>query len=243
MDRRIFLGTTALGLMSTALSALADDKKKRKPKDGHPRDGGPGSGTGGTGSTGGGVKSRADRHRRRHGRRVSRQVPSVVGRWPRRHLDRAHADLHIPHHEQPGPHRPAYPASQACSDDKLRNLYGITTVFGDVVTIDPDAVKARLADGATLQADRIVLAPGIDFDPVPGLGTSDRRPHAWKTGPQTALLANQLAAWLTAVFQYDAATASMTTVPAASGASVGWNTENFREMNKWFTALMADSFA
>ena len=51
------------------------------------------------------------------------------------------------------------------------------------------------------------------------------------------------AAWLTAVFQYNATTASMQAVAASSAASVGWDSGNFREMNTWFTALMADTFA
>ncbi|MBE2262040.1 MAG: FAD-dependent oxidoreductase [Burkholderiaceae bacterium] len=78
--------------------------------------------------------------------------------------------------------------------DTLRSKYGITTVFGDVVAIDPVAVKVTLADGTVLGADRIVMSPGIEFDAVPGLGTSDRMPHAWKAGPQTSLLASQLSA-------------------------------------------------
>ena len=76
--------------------------------------------------------------------------------------------------------------------DTLRSKYGITTVFGDVVAIDPVGVKVTLADGTVLTADRIVMAPGISFDAVPGLGTSDKMPHAWQAGPQTALLASQL---------------------------------------------------
>ena len=51
------------------------------------------------------------------------------------------------------------------------------------------------------------------------------------------------AAWLTAVFQYNATTASMQAVASSSAASVGWDSGNFREMNTWFNALMADSFA
>lgn len=78
--------------------------------------------------------------------------------------------------------------------DTLRSKYGITTVFGDVVAIDPVAVKVTLANGTTLTADRIVMAPGISFDAVPGLGASDKMPHAWQAGPQTTLLANQLKA-------------------------------------------------
>lgn len=78
--------------------------------------------------------------------------------------------------------------------DALRSRYGVDVVLGDVTAIDPVGVKVTLASGQVLTADRIVLAPGIEFDAVPGLGTSDRMPHAWKAGAQTSLLASQLAA-------------------------------------------------
>ena len=78
------------------------------------------------------------------------------------------------------------------SYDRLKASYGINVVVGDVVGIDPVGVKVTLAGGQTLAADRIVMAPGIDFDPVPGLANTDAMPHAWKAGPQTALLASQL---------------------------------------------------
>jgi NADH dehydrogenase FAD-containing subunit len=80
------------------------------------------------------------------------------------------------------------------SYDTLRSRYGVNVVLGDVVGIDPVGVKVTLASGQVLSADRIVLAPGIEFDAVPGLGTSERMPHAWKAGTQTSLLASQLAA-------------------------------------------------
>ena len=51
------------------------------------------------------------------------------------------------------------------------------------------------------------------------------------------------ASWLEAVFQYNPATAAMVASVAGSGASAGWNSDNFEDMNEWFTALMADSFA
>jgi hypothetical protein len=35
----------------------------------------------------------------------------------------------------------------------------------------------------------------------------------------------------------------MVPVAASSGASTGWNSENFEDMGEWFNALMADSFA
>ena len=78
--------------------------------------------------------------------------------------------------------------------DALRSKYGVTVVFGDVVAVDPVTAKVTLADKTVLTADRIVMAPGIEFDTVPGLGASDKMPHAWKAGTQTTLLANQLKA-------------------------------------------------
>jgi sulfide dehydrogenase [flavocytochrome c] flavoprotein subunit len=77
---------------------------------------------------------------------------------------------------------------------KLMSAYGVTVVKGDVTEIDTVGLKVKLANGTILAADRIVIAPGIDFEDVPGLGTSTRMPHAWKAGPQTTLLASQLAA-------------------------------------------------
>ena len=78
--------------------------------------------------------------------------------------------------------------------DTLRDRYGVQLVFGDVVDLDPVAVTVKLASGAQLSADRIVIAPGIEFDAVPGLTDGNRMPNAWQAGPQTTLLAQQLAA-------------------------------------------------
>jgi NADPH-dependent 2,4-dienoyl-CoA reductase/sulfur reductase-like enzyme len=66
--------------------------------------------------------------------------------------------------------------------DTLVKRYGVKLRLGTVQAIDPVLRKVTLADGRTLSADRLVLAPGIDFDTVPGLGSSNRMPHAWK-GP------------------------------------------------------------
>ena len=85
-------------------------------------------------------------------------------------------------------------ASLSYRYDNLLSAYGVQVIRDDVVEIDTVGVKVKLASGTQLSADRIVLAPGIDFDTVEGLGTSNRMPHAWKAGPQTALLAQQLAA-------------------------------------------------
>ena len=85
-------------------------------------------------------------------------------------------------------------ASLAYGYSALSKTYGVKVVLGDVTAIDPVGVKVTLASGQVLSADRIVLAPGIEFDAVPGLGSSTNMPHAWKAGPQTSLLASQLKA-------------------------------------------------
>ncbi len=77
--------------------------------------------------------------------------------------------------------------------ENLRQKYGVKPVKGRVSAVDAARRNVRLADGSTLPYDRLVLAPGIDFDPLPGLNTS-LVPHAWIAGPQTTLLKNQLAA-------------------------------------------------
>ena len=64
--------------------------------------------------------------------------------------------------------------------------------------VDADARLVRLASGATLPYDRLVLSPGIDirFDALPGYDEAAAQimPHAWKAGPQTLLLRSQLEA-------------------------------------------------
>jgi hypothetical protein len=51
------------------------------------------------------------------------------------------------------------------------------------------------------------------------------------------------ASWLQAVFQYSPELRAMQAVPAASGASTGWNGDHFEDMTRWFGSLMADTFA
>jgi len=73
---------------------------------------------------------------------------------------------------------------------------GITVIHDTVESIDPEARKVKISGGKTLDYDRCVVSPGIDFkwDAVKGYdeAASHIIPHAWKAGVQTALLAKQI---------------------------------------------------
>lgn len=76
---------------------------------------------------------------------------------------------------------------------------GVERVRGEVVGIDPIGRTLRLAEGERLRWDRLVLAPGVDFElgSTPGLAAaldSGRAVHAWKAGAQTLALRDQLLA-------------------------------------------------
>ena len=77
--------------------------------------------------------------------------------------------------------------------------YGVKRVRDDAVAVDPVKREVRLASGATLGYDRLIVAPGIDFmyDTLPGLNNADAQSrvlHAWKAGAQTVALRKQLEA-------------------------------------------------
>jgi NADPH-dependent 2,4-dienoyl-CoA reductase/sulfur reductase-like enzyme len=75
---------------------------------------------------------------------------------------------------------------------------GIAVVHQSATGVDAGAKRVTLADGATLDYDRLVLAPGIDlrFDALPGYdeAAAEIMPHAWKAGEQTDLLRRQIEA-------------------------------------------------
>ncbi len=73
----------------------------------------------------------------------------------------------------------------------LRDVYGVQLVTGSATQIDPLAHRIYLASGEKLDYDYVIVAPGIDFDPVPG-HDYNVMPHAWIAGSQTTLLTNQL---------------------------------------------------
>jgi sulfide dehydrogenase [flavocytochrome c] flavoprotein subunit len=75
---------------------------------------------------------------------------------------------------------------------------GVSVVLQAATKIDPQARTVGLADGGSLDYDRLVLAPGIDlrFDALPGYDedASLKMPHAWRAGEQTILLRKQIEA-------------------------------------------------
>jgi sulfite dehydrogenase len=80
----------------------------------------------------------------------------------------------------------------------LRNR-GVRLVRDEAVGVDPVKRRVQLASGASLDYDRLIVSPGVDFiyDPIPALKSAAARErilHAWKAGPQTAALRKQLEA-------------------------------------------------
>lgn len=83
---------------------------------------------------------------------------------------------------------------------KLASTYGVKMLQAEVTGVDAVARRVRYTKNGVpgeLAYDRLVLAPGIDFDFPPGLTTPEAQlavPHAWKAGAQTLALRDQLRA-------------------------------------------------
>lgn len=87
--------------------------------------------------------------------------------------------------------------SLAYSYATLSSKYGVTVRQAALQSIDKASKTVTLSDASVLSYDRLVLAPGIEFDNAYGLTQShydSQTPHAWHAGAQTTLLASQLAA-------------------------------------------------
>lgn len=81
--------------------------------------------------------------------------------------------------------------------EALAKAHGIRLVHQAASFIDRERKSVRLEDGTDLPYDRLVLSPGIDlkYESVRGYSqaAAEIMPHAWKAGPQTQLLKDQLA--------------------------------------------------
>jgi NADH dehydrogenase FAD-containing subunit len=107
-------------------------------------------------------------------------------------------------------------------------------IIGDAAATTQPKAGHIANQEAKVCADAIVRAfAGLQPDPSPVTNSA-----CYSTITMTQ------ASWLTAVYQYDTPSAKMTlaAVPGVA-ASTGWSAENFKDMNTWFNALMADSFA
>lgn len=82
--------------------------------------------------------------------------------------------------------------------DQLRNRHGVNVVHDTVTAIDPAQQQVTMQGGSALPYDRLVVSPGIDllWGAIDGYdeAASQIMPHAWKAGPQTTLLRQQLMA-------------------------------------------------
>jgi NADPH-dependent 2,4-dienoyl-CoA reductase/sulfur reductase-like enzyme len=90
-------------------------------------------------------------------------------------------------------------ADLTCSYDPLIRHHGVRLIADRVASFDPRAKRVRLAGGAQLRYDKLVLAPGIDadFDAIEGLAAAHadgRILAAWAAGSDTFGLHAQLQA-------------------------------------------------
>jgi NADPH-dependent 2,4-dienoyl-CoA reductase/sulfur reductase-like enzyme len=83
--------------------------------------------------------------------------------------------------------------------DNLTKRHGVKVVKDRVNSIDADKRVVKLAGGAELTYDRLIVSPGVDFmwESLPGMnkpGAKEQVMHAWKAGAQTLTLRQQLMA-------------------------------------------------
>ncbi len=73
---------------------------------------------------------------------------------------------------------------------------GVNVMQDEIVSIDADGKAVKGSSGNVYRYDKLVVSPGISFryDKIDGYdeAATDKIPHAWKAGPQTTLLRQQL---------------------------------------------------
>jgi sulfide dehydrogenase [flavocytochrome c] flavoprotein subunit len=83
-------------------------------------------------------------------------------------------------------------------DYSVLKAHGIAVELDPATGIDADTRTVTTAAGRKLVYDKLIMSPGVAFnyDSIEGisLDTIERVPHAWKAGPQTALLRDKLQA-------------------------------------------------
>ena len=80
--------------------------------------------------------------------------------------------------------------------DNLQSRYGITVLEDSVARVDSANLQVFLAsdtlEATPLSYDKLVLAPGVAFKFPNWAVDFDTIPHAWKAGPQIAMLKNEI---------------------------------------------------
>lgn len=80
----------------------------------------------------------------------------------------------------------------------MRTKHGVNVLHSTATKVDPAKKIVTLANGQALPYDKLVLSPGVDmkWGAIAGYDekAAELMPHAWKAGPQTALLRRQLEA-------------------------------------------------
>ena len=76
--------------------------------------------------------------------------------------------------------------------DRLTTIHGVNLVQDRVASVDSVIKTVTLEGGTTVNYDRLILSPGIDFVDVPGWDP-EKLPHAWDGREQTEILQQQLA--------------------------------------------------
>src|SRR5262249_52772449 len=75
------------------------------------------------------------------------------------------------------------------------NVHKVTVVYDTATDIEPVKRTVHLGSGRTLDYDRLIVSPGIDFrwNAIRGYteAAAERVPHAWNARAQTLLLRRQ----------------------------------------------------
>jgi sulfide dehydrogenase [flavocytochrome c] flavoprotein subunit len=78
----------------------------------------------------------------------------------------------------------------------MKNKHGVRVIHAKAKNVNSNSKTVTLDNGRKLDFDRAIVSPGVDlrFDSMEGYSqtASDKMPHSWKAGPQTALLRRQL---------------------------------------------------
>ncbi|MEC8478797.1 MAG: NAD(P)/FAD-dependent oxidoreductase [SAR324 cluster bacterium] len=78
----------------------------------------------------------------------------------------------------------------------MKNKHGVRVIHAKAKNVNSNSKTVTLDNGRKLDFDRAIVSPGVDlrFDSMDGYSqtATDKMPHSWKAGPQTALLRRQL---------------------------------------------------